>query len=138
MGFELFTEGGKRGFKPSVKIRANGQIYFNLGAMRKFSLEEFVGAQLYFDNDSERIGVVFTKYREAEGALNLVVRPKTSSSWISAKSFFHYYGITLPEDQSIDVEWEMDENNMLILNYPGKAIIHSGPPPAMDDDDLPF
>ena len=132
MSFELFKEGGKRGLKPKIKIRPNGQIYLNLGAIRKFNLENFKYVQLFYDKENGKIGIMRTNDDNAEGKLSLVVRQKSSSSWISAKSFFLYYEIDLPEpNDKGEIDFEIGENEMIILKYPGPVI-----PENEDEDDV--
>ena len=142
MPFELFKDGGKRGLKPKIKIRNTGMIYFNLGAIRKFELERYKYMQMYFDRDARRIGIVRTNDEGAEGKIKLIVRSEASSSWISAKSFFLFYDIPLPKEKTKEeIDFELNDDGMIILNYPNDKNTVESSEEDLDenlDDDLPF
>ena len=109
MGFEKFTMHG-RGWRPRVSVRSNGQIGFNKGAVRKYDLEHFPAAVLYYDRDSQAIGIQLTKDGGDPAAVPL--RVKHESAWISAKTFLDYYEVSYDRTSKYDIRQE-HETGML-------------------------
>lgn len=91
MAFIKFTETG-RSFSLRTSINPKGSISLNYGARRKFSLEKFSFAVLYYDEEKGMIGIELTNDENAEGAIKIKLR-KTGAD-IAAKSFVDFFQIT--------------------------------------------
>jgi len=109
MPFERFTETGKS-YRPKISIRSNGQIGFNLGAIKKFALNKYKYAVLFFDRENIKIGIKLTNSEE-DGISKLQVRK--SNAAISAKAFFDYYSIDYSKSKRYDAVW--DEKEQMII-----------------------
>ncbi len=116
MGFELFTAQKSRGYEPKISIRSRGQIAFNVGAIIRYDIMSYRYAQLYYDAEAYMIGINLTNNEQSEGKVKISKR-KDGSAWLSAKSFFNYFNIPLPEKGSEQPEIETF-NNMIVLKYP--------------------
>jgi hypothetical protein len=114
MGFERFTEVG-RAFRPRASIRSNGQIGFNQGAVKRYELEQWPYAVLFYDKDTKRIGIRLTKDEKEEGIVRLVC--KSGNGAISARSFLYYYDIAHDKTRALDIEQDKSDG-MLILRLP--------------------
>ena len=91
MAFEKFTNAGKS-FKPKASIRANAQIGFNQGAIRRFRLKNRTPVLLYFDPVDRLVGVE-VKNRSCEEPALFSLQVRNGSAWISAKAFLDYFEI---------------------------------------------
>lgn len=112
MAFERFIETG-RSYKPKISIRGNGQIGFNFGAIKRFVLENYEYAVLFYDKETQRIGIKLTNEKE-EGISKLKVRK--SSAAVSAKSFLDYYEIEYGGSvRKFDIYWD-EAAEMLIAD----------------------
>jgi hypothetical protein len=100
MPFERFTEVG-RVFRPRASIRSNGQLGFNHGCVKRFEMEKYTHAVLFFDPDSRRIGVKLTNDKEEPGASTLITRGGNGT--VSARSFLEYYRITPKKTTQYDI-----------------------------------
>ncbi|HTI71803.1 MAG TPA: hypothetical protein VMF06_17640 [Candidatus Limnocylindria bacterium] len=119
--FERFTKVGGS-FTPIISIRKQGVFGLSQGALHRFSLlDEDWFVVLFYDKDSNVIGILPTKDGAEEGAIKLVKRKTVSkssgkeniSSSVSARSFFEYYTIPLEGSRSFLAKW--DEENKMIL-----------------------
>lgn len=110
MAFEKFVEVGKS-FKPRISIRSNGQFGFTTGAINKFKLRDFKYAVLFFDRDTQKIGIMPTN-NEEEGACRIVIR--STNAFISARAFLDYYGIDYLKTKRYDAEWAEGEGMIII------------------------
>ena len=115
MGFQRF-EGvkyrtGKIG-APMISIWKIGQISFNTDAKRRFKLDDFTHAVLFFDSDTRAIGIMLTNDPDEVGALKLII-PKTGGRGISAKKFLNFHDIDYSESKSYPVEY--DENEKMYI-----------------------
>jgi hypothetical protein len=110
MAFEKFTAVGKS-FAPKLSIRSNGQIGFNFGAIEKYGLSKYPYAVLFYDKDTNKIGVKITKNKDEEGACKLSVRNGNAS--IGAKSFLDYYSIPYSKTARFETVW--DEKEEMII-----------------------
>lgn len=111
MAFEKFTAYG-RGHRPICSLRKQGQIGFNGGAIRRFGLVTgFV--VLYYDRDTNRLGMRLNATPQEEGSVKLVVRP--NNAYVSAKSLLEFYSIPYREKTiSFAVEWDESERMIVI------------------------
>jgi hypothetical protein len=90
MAFIKFTETGKS-FSARSSISPKGMIGLNDGARRKFCLERFSFAVLYYDSEKSMVGIELTNDENAEGAIK--IRLRTTGADIAAKSFFDFFEI---------------------------------------------
>jgi hypothetical protein len=110
-GFEKFTETG-RSFTPKVSIRANGQIGFNRGAVKRFNIAKYDYVTVYFNKKTDQIAIQFHNDEDQEGAIKIVKRE--NNYFFSGKSFLEYQGIRYAPTKTYIAEWD-DENNIAIL-----------------------
>ena len=119
--FERFTKVGGS-FTPIISIGKRGTFTLSPGALHRFNLlEDEWFVVLFFDKDSNTIGIQPTKDGGEEGAIKLVKRKSVSkttgkesvSCAISARSFFEYYTIPLESSRSFLGRW--DEESKMIL-----------------------
>lgn len=59
MTFELIRVVPKRAFDVFVSIDINGRIYFSRGLCDKYELAQFKSCDIYFDKETEELGVLF-------------------------------------------------------------------------------
>jgi hypothetical protein len=111
MAFERFTDVG-RVFRPRASLRSNGQLGFNHGCVKRFEMEKFTHAVLFYDADTNRIGVKLTNNKEEPGAAALITR--SGNGTISARSFLEYYRLTPKKTTQYDIEFE-DASGMLVI-----------------------
>lgn len=110
MPFERFTETGKS-YRPRISIRANGQIGFSFGAIKKFSLAKYKFVVLFFDKENSKIGIKLTNSEE-DGICKLQVRQLNAA--ISAKAFFDYYSIDYTKTKRYDAVWDEKEQMIIV------------------------
>ena len=90
MAFEKFTETGKS-FVARVSISPRGMLNFTDGARRRFRMDDYSHCVLYYDKDTQRIGMEMVKGDSAEGSVKLRIR-KTGAD-IGIKSFIDFFAI---------------------------------------------
>lgn len=117
MAFERFTQTG-RSFRPVVSIWSRGQIGFNQGAVKRCVMKEGSFVVLFFDKDSNKIGLKIVDTEE-EGAL----KPKFSSTGavISAKSFLDYYEVDFEKTKKYELTYD-DDNELYVVDVAGGEI----------------
>jgi hypothetical protein len=109
MAFKIFTGAGKRIGKPMVSIWSRGQIGLNQGAMKKYKLENYDYVILLFDEETRRVGFVFTNDDNKEGAIKITKR--TTGFSFSANAFLNSYGIDHDnETKKYTLEYDSDNN----------------------------
>ena len=92
MAFERFTRKRARTDAPKASIWSRGQIGFNYAATDEYKLDKFKYAVLYYDRETNRIGIEFTNDRNAEGTSKVIHRKGAGVS-ISALAFLRHYKI---------------------------------------------
>lgn len=97
MGFVKFTEVGKN-FTPKVSVNPRGMLCFNQGAKRKFSMDQYTHAVLYFDPERKTVGVEMTNNDTAEGAHKM--RVKESGVEVNARGFLTFFEIEPQQTQT--------------------------------------
>ena len=113
MAFVRFTAKG-RSFIPKVSIRSNGQIGLNNGAIEKYSIAHFRFAILFYDEESNKIGIKLTNEETDKGLNKIRIKDKTAT--IAAKSFLDFFSIPYAhKTRRFDVEYNEPES-MLIIN----------------------
>jgi hypothetical protein len=112
MGFQRF-EGTKyrtgRIGEPMISIWTIGQISFNIDAKRRFNLDDFTHAVLFFDQDTRSIGILLTNDPNEIGALKLII-PKTGGRAISAKKFLNFHEIDYSVSKTYPLEYDREAN----------------------------
>lgn len=94
MPWELFDKVDKS-FVPKISIRNNGNIGISSGAVNKFELAKKKCCKLYFDRDTNRIGIEFLEY---EGnASTIKVARRGQDTLIVARPFLAFYEINYTE-----------------------------------------
>jgi hypothetical protein len=118
MGFVKFTQPRARIGKPMASIWSRGQFGLNLGAVESFDLNKFKYVVLYYDADTNRVGLEFTNNENADGAIKLLVRENSGISF-SAVSFLNKFGIEFGETRKYDLKLDDDSGFLVIdLNKP--------------------
>jgi len=112
MAFERFTD-VNRVFRPRASLRSNGQIGFNHGSVKRFEMEKFSHAVLFYDAETKRIGVKLTSDKDEAGASTLITR--TGNGTISARAFLEFYELTPTSTQQYDIARD-SESTMLIID----------------------
>ena len=112
MGFEKFKhlDGSIRA---KITLRENGQIGFSKGAVNRFKLYKFDYCELYYDRDSERIGIRFTGEKENGATAKINKRP--FNNYISARPFLDHYGISYIKARSF-IAQEDEESELIVLD----------------------
>ena len=115
MAFKRFAKIG-RSFAAKVSIRTNGQIGFSQGSVKKFNIGDYKYCQIYFDEQLNKIGLLFTK--ENDGMCANVFN-KRNNCYIAAKTFFDYYDISYAKTKSFIVSKDEETGFIIIdLNRP--------------------
>lgn len=110
MGWEKFSFTGES-FFPKVTIRANAQIGFSQGAVKRFDLKKSRYCLLFYDREGDRIGINFEVDEQSDGAIPVRVRDFDFA--IPAKAFLDYYGISY--DKSLSYKAFKDSESGLIV-----------------------
>lgn len=107
MPFEQFTvDTKKHRFKsPTITIRINGQIGFNVGAMRKFNINKYKFVILFFNKDTQQIGIKLSNKQE-KGVSKLFIRE--SNIVASVKAFLDYHSIQYGKAKRYDAIWDKE------------------------------
>ena len=111
MPFERFTNVG-RVFRPRASLRSNGQLGFNHGCVIRFDMEKFSHVVLFYDADTNRIGIKMTNDKDEPGASTLMT--KNGNGTVSARSFCEYYRLTPKKTTQYDIERD-DVTGMLVI-----------------------
>lgn len=117
MAFEKYVKSG-RTYKPMVSLWSRGQIGFNHGAVQRFKdITNHKFAVLYFDEDTQRIGIKLTDNENDDG-ITSIIKGKTGVI-ISAASFLDNFKIDHTTTRKYPVEFDADEQMYIIdLNRP--------------------
>jgi len=111
MAFERFTDVG-RVFKPRASLRSNGQLGFNHGSVKRFNMDKFSHAVLFFDVENNRVGIKLTNDKDEDGACTLITRGGNGT--ISARSFLEYYGLTPKKTAQYDIASDKETGYLVI------------------------
>jgi hypothetical protein len=112
MAFIKFTEGG-RSYAAKASLSKSGMLSISDGARRRFHLDDFGFCVLYYDPDTNRIGVELTANKESDGARRIRFRPTGAD--VAAKSFVDFFGIDARETKTYQVEQD-EESGMLTID----------------------
>lgn len=91
MAFTPWEQTRTRGNTPKVSIRSNGQIGFNVGAVKSYQLGDCPYIKLYYDEEQQIIGFAKTMEKETPGAMRLNVRE--NNAYVTAKGFLDNFQI---------------------------------------------
>jgi hypothetical protein len=117
MAFEQFTKTG-RGYTPKASIWMRGQIGFNRGAVEKFRIRDFEYAMLFYDKETDRIGIKFTNDSKMEGIAKLA--KSAASAFISARAFLQYYDIPHDKTTKYDIAYDK-ESELYVIDMQKKS-----------------
>jgi len=117
MAIEFFTKEGK-GFEPKVSIRRQGQIGFNQGSVKRFSIEHGQNVLLGYDRDKKMVALRITDESE-KGAKKIIVKGTNGS--ISAKTFLDYFGIPHAKTKAYPLEKDEENNYLFFCLEPEKT-----------------
>jgi len=110
MAYKKFTGPGGS-FRPRASIRTVGQIGINKAAVKKYALGNHKHVYLYFDDETNKIGIEFCDDENAKDAVQFQVRD--GGGTIAAKSFFNCFGINYSERVINDLAVETVEGKKL-------------------------
>jgi hypothetical protein len=91
MAFERFVRIG-RIYTPTASIWSRGQIGFNQGAVQKYNIAHYKYAVLFYDKDTNRIGVKFSNDNSEPGSVPITMGK--TGAMVSAKAFLDYWNIS--------------------------------------------
>ena len=111
MAFKRFTDVGGV-FRPRASIRTVGQLGLNKGSVRKYSIEKYGYAVLYYDDEKKRIGIELTNEPDADGAV--VIHVRDGGGTIATKSFLNCFGIDYSRKVINDLEVEVVDGKRLL------------------------
>ncbi|HSV73020.1 MAG TPA: hypothetical protein VLH79_04610 [Chthonomonadales bacterium] len=97
MAFVKYTERG-RGSAPTISLSPGGNIAFSEGALRRFGLFDKPYVVLYYDADTQRVGIEPTTDASAEGARKLSKR--NTGAVVSGRGFMDHFGISVEKTTS--------------------------------------
>lgn len=111
MPFERFTEVG-RVFRPRASLRSNGQIGFNHGCVKRFSMERHSHVVLFYDIENKLVGIKLTNDSQEPGASTLILH--SGNGTVSARAFLEYYNLTPQKTTQYDVRRDEDSDMLVI------------------------
>lgn len=125
MAFEKFDETGQgrgrpAGSDPMVSLRKSGSIGVNQAALDEY-FQDQEGAILYYDNDSNRIGIEPVADKDADDAAYTVSKA-SSGGTIAAQAFLEQYDLLPNVTTQYTPSWD-DDNDLLTvaLDEPGET-----------------
>lgn len=90
MAFLKYTETG-RSHVAKATLAQSGRLSFSDGARKRFGMDEYTHCVLYYDPETQRVGIEMINDEKAEGAIRL--RHRATGSDVSAKSFADFFSI---------------------------------------------
>ena len=118
MAFERYVRGG-RIYKPMASIWPRGQIGFNRGAIECYKIHNYKFAVLFFDRETQRIGIQLTNDAKEEG-VTAAIKGKSCVT-ISAVSFLDHFDIEHDTTRKYAVEFDA-ESDMYIIDTQRAAV----------------
>lgn len=112
MAFEKYSGARKTSRGPLATIRKTGQIVFNSAAAREMKIVDQPAVSLYYDKDTNVIGVKAESDSKAQGARKLGKLGQTRT--ISASSFIHFFGIALKKNIKIVPSYDKKKDLILL------------------------
>jgi hypothetical protein len=111
MAFQRFAQSAKSNY-PKASILPNGLIEFNKGATRKFALNRFNFAVLYFDEEANQIGIQFINNAREKGAVRIIKKPTGAA--VPARDFLMKHGLLKSRNTSYFLSY-IGEFDMYII-----------------------
>lgn len=118
MPFVKFKERG-RSYTARASITRTGMLSFSDGARKRFHFDDSTHCVLYYDEETSRIGVGFTSDTEADGAIK--IRFRNTGADVGAKRFVEFFNIGVQETTVFPVEFDENEQMVVIDLNKGKA-----------------
>jgi len=87
-------------------------MLFNREAGKKFDLEKYAYARLFFDPRSHRLGIALTNNKEEEGTRKL--RKNKYGVTVGIKLVLDNYGIDIPKAVKCTPVWDKKENMIVV------------------------
>lgn len=112
MAFEKFTQTSQR-LNVSGSVSDRGSISFSAGAVHRFHINASSHAVLYFDRDTQRIGVDVGADETEPGARKVVML--RTGAMIRAKPFFDYFNIAVPGTLRMDLSRD-DQSGIIVFD----------------------
>lgn len=109
MAFERYTKTNLRMGEPKISIWSRGQIGFNSSAIIKYNLNDFDYAVIFFDKETNMVGIMLTNDKKEPGAMKLVKR-KSGGFSFSAQAFLNFYNIDHSKTKKYDLKYDESEN----------------------------
>jgi len=111
MAFEKFDDSGSgrgrpAGTDPMISLRKTGSIGINQAALTEF-FEENGGAVMYYDEESERIGIKPVADKDADEAAYSLTR-SDSGGTLAPKAFLRTYGLIPEVTTQYSPKWDDD------------------------------
>ncbi len=119
-GFERFTKLGRSSL-PKISIWTRGQIGFSVGAVNRFKLAQFNYVVFLFDAETNRIGFLFAKDKNEEGAIKL--NKRATGIMVGAKAFLDFYNIDYSETRQYTLKQEQE---LYVVNLNEKEVAKNG------------
>lgn len=122
MGFEKFDESGRgrgrrAGTEPMISIRKSGSIGANQPVTEEY-FEGMDGAVMYFDEDTNRVGIEPVEDTDADEAAYTVSKTESGGT-IAPKAFLREYDLIPDVTTQYAPEWDEDADLISIdLNDP--------------------
>lgn len=118
MVFEKYLPGKDR-TRTSRKVTAtfwkNGEMRFSREAVRKFELEKYQYVELYFDGETQRLGIVPVEAKTADA---LKLRRGRTGTLVRVEGILAKHGIILPEKTEKRLSRD-SESGMLTVQLKG-------------------
>lgn len=115
MAFEKFTATKKRlGKGPTLTIWARGQMAFNNTAVEELKIRNYSHIELYFDDESRRIGFDFTNNENSLSAIPLKLATSTAIIF-SAIPFLKHFKIFKRKTCKYDIKDDHRESGFYII-----------------------
>ena len=111
MAFEKYVK-STRIYRPYASIWSRGQIGLNQGAVERFKMKDYKFAVLFFDKDTERIGIKLTNNENEEGATTAI--KGNTGIIISAASFLEHYNIDHKTLRKYPIDFDQKEELYII------------------------
>ena len=95
MGFEIFSHMGEsHNIKTIVTINKYNSLTLNVGAIRTYKIREYHFVNVYYDEDTRKVGLKFLQDKE-EHAFALTASKNQCTIYISFIGFLKYHNLEL-------------------------------------------
>jgi len=111
MAFKRFTDVGGA-YRPRASIRTVGQLGLNKGSVRRYGIDKYGYAVLYYDDEEQRIGIELINDPNTDGAV--VIHVRDGGGTIAAKSFLNCFEIDYSRKVTNDLEVEVVDGKQLL------------------------